>query len=241
MNKKNLAIITGGTSGIGASITKLLKQNNFIAIANYMYNTAEAENFSKKNDIEIFKWDVSNFEECQKNVQIIEKKYNTTTSILINNAGITNDRMMHKMTIEEWESTIRVNLFSCFNMSRAVIQQMRNNEFGRIINISSVNALSGCVGQTNYSASKAGVIGFTKSLALESINKGITVNAIAPGYTDTAMTKKMPVEIIGKIKNLIPAKRLCNPKEIADTMLFLINAPAITGATINVNGGLYMQ
>lgn len=240
MNKK-IAVVTGATRGIGANIAKLLNKENFTVIANYFYNQDEAEKFQKDSNIEIMKWNVADFNECDKAIKQIEEKYQQTIDILVNNAGITKDKMMHKMTFEEWSDVLKVNLYSCFNMSRAVINQMRQKNFGRIINISSVNALAGCAGQTNYCSTKAGIIGFTKSLALESASKNITINAIAPGYTETKMVQQMSEEILTKIKEKIPIKRLTQPEEIAQTVLFLINSPAITGATINVNGGYYMQ
>ncbi len=237
-----LALVTGGIRGIGEEITIALKQKGYEVIANYHQNHELAEQFSKKHSVTVMSWDVSNFEECKKNIEQIVKKHGKSISILINNAGITQDSMMHKMQPEQWNQVININLTSCFNMARNVIENMRNENFGRIVNISSVNAQSGQVGQTNYSASKAGIIGFTKALAKESAPKGITVNCIAPGYIDTDMMKNIPQKILDEIINQVPVKRLGLPQEIARTILFLVddNAGFITGETISVNGGYYM-
>lgn len=237
-----LAIITGGIRGIGAAISIALKENGYDVVANYKKNHQLAEEFSKKHGIRAVSWDVADFEECKKNIAAIEKDLGKHVSVLINNAGITSDSMMHKMELLQWCQLIDVNLSSCFNMCRAVIENMRNNQFGRIISVSSINALAGQIGQTNYSASKAGIIGFTKALALESASKGITVNCVAPGYIKTDMMKTVPSSILETIINATPVKRLGSPEEVARAVMFLIDDRSgfITGETLSINGGYYM-
>ena len=185
------------------------------------------------------RWNVGNLQECNDAVLLIEKEFSMPISILINNAGITRDGMMHKMQELDWQDVININLSSCFNMSSAVINQMRNQNYGRIINISSVNAQAGQVGQTNYSAAKAGIIGFTKALARESAAKGVTVNCIAPGYIQTEMVAKMPANVLERLVSTIPMKRLGKPEEIARAAVFLADEEAsfITGETLSINGG----
>lgn len=234
-----LAIVTGGTRGIGAAISKALHAHGFMVVANYHNNDEAAENFYKRHNITVKKWDVSSFKECKEAVEAIQDQFNTPVSILVNNAGITKDKMMHKMSPEDWDAVINTNLTSCFNMSRCVIEQMREQAYGRIINISSVNAQVGQVGQTNYSAAKAGIIGFTKALARESAVKNITVNCIAPGYINTEMVGKMPTNVLEAIVAQIPIRRLGAPEEIARGVLFLVSDESgfITGETLCVNGG----
>jgi acetoacetyl-CoA reductase len=241
-NSKKLAIVTGGTRGIGAAIAKLLKANNYDVVANYSSNDETAKNFHDQTGIPTFKWDVANYDECLHNVQKIEQNFNKYVSILINNAGIIRDAMLHKSTKQQWEEVINTNLASCYNMSYAVIKQMRDNNFGRIVSISSINGQTGQLGQTNYAAAKAGIIGFSKALALESAIKGITVNVIAPGYTDTDMTNKVEPTVLESIIQKIPVKRLGSPEEIARGALFLVadDASFITGQVISINGGQYM-
>jgi acetoacetyl-CoA reductase len=242
MNDNLLAIVTGGTRGIGAAISIALHNAGYDVVANYANNETSANEFSNKHGIKSYKWDVSSFDECAASINKIEQDLGKQVSILINNAGITRDSMMHKMQPTHWHEVIDTNLSSCFNMSYACINNMRNNQYGRIVNISSINGLAGQAGQTNYAAAKAGVIGFTKSLAKESASKNITVNAIAPGYVETEMTAKMPQEILDKIIKNIPIGRMGKPEEIANTVLFLINKNSsfITGETISINGGQYM-
>jgi len=237
-----LALITGGTRGIGKSISVALKENGYKVIANYAKNDDQALVFQKETGIEVVKWDVSNFAECEKNTRLIEEKMGMKISVLINNAGITKDTMMHKMSADDWDAVIKTNLCSCFNMSRSVIASMRDVGYGRIINISSINAQSGQIGQTNYSAAKAGIIGFTKALALESASKGITVNAVAPGYIKTEMTDAVSKDVLDCIVSKIPVKRLGLPDEIARAVVFLAAETAgfITGETFSINGGHYM-
>lgn len=234
-----LALVTGGTRGIGGSISRLLHENNYEVISNYCSNDNAAQNFYQRTGIPIKKWDVSDYNACKIAVSEIEQDYGYPISILINNAGITNDKMFHKMNEEDWLKIINTNLLSCMNMCNSTINQMRNQSYGRIVNISSINAQMGQMGQTNYSAAKAGIIGFSKALARESATKNITVNCIAPGYIMTEMVSKIEESIVASIVNQIPIKRLGLPEEVARTALFLVDEMAgfITGETISVNGG----
>lgn len=238
-----LAIVTGGTRGIGAAISRALKAKGYIVVANYYNHHDNANEFAKNNSIKVMRWNVGNLQECNDAVLSIEKEFSMPISILINNAGITRDGMMHKMQELDWQDVININLSSCFNMSSAVINQMRNQNYGRIINISSVNAQAGQVGQTNYSAAKAGIIGFTKALARESAAKGVTVNCIAPGYIQTEMVAKMPANVLEQLVSTIPMKRLGKPEEIARAAVFLADEEAsfITGETLSINGGHNMH
>ncbi len=237
-----LAIVTGGTRGIGASISKILKINKFKVIANYNSNDAAAEEFSKKNDIQVMKWDVSKYEDCSQNIEKIRKSHGNI-EILVNNAGITKDAPLHKMKKEDWDKVINVNLNSVYNMSSGVINEMRINGFGRLVHISSVNGQKGQFGQTNYAATKSALVGFSKSLALESASKGITSNVIAPGYINTEMVAAIREDILSKIIETIPTKRLGDSDEIAEMVLYLVSEKAsyINGATFSVNGGLWMD
>ena len=234
-----VALVTGGTRGIGAAISKSLAAHGCKVIANYCSNDEVAYAFHEETGIRIMKWNVSNYDECVDSIKNIEDEYGTNVSVLVNNAGITPDIMLHKMTPDEWYDVLHVNLDSCFHMSRSVINQMRKKKYGRIINISSINAQAGQVGQTNYSAAKAGIIGFTKALARESAPKNITVNAIAPGYVMTDMVAKIPSEFLDKLIGLIPMSRLGRPEDIARAVTFLASEEAsyITGETISINGG----
>ncbi len=235
------ALITGGVSGIGAATAKLLKASGYNVVANFFGNDADADAFHGETGIPVRGWDVSNFDATQKAVAAVEKDFGAV-DILVNNAGITQDCTLHKMSYAQWHSVIDVDLTGCFNMCRAVINGMRDRRFGRIVNVSSINALSGQFGQTNYAAAKAGVIGFTKSLAQESASRGITVNAIAPGYTDTGMVRAVPAKVLEGITAAVPVGRLAEPEEIARGVLFLVedHAAFITGATLSINGGKYM-
>lgn len=234
-----LALITGGTRGIGAAISIALKNAGYLTIANYSNNDENAKIFSDKTGIAIKKWDVGNYEACNNAINEIEKEFGEPITILVNNAGVTRDSMLHKMTLEQWNEVTNTNLTSCFNMCSSVISKMREREYGRIINISSVNALAGQAGQTNYSAAKAGIIGFSKALARETASKNITVNVIAPGYIATEMVAKVPEETLKKIISHIPVKRLGTPEEIARSVVFLADKEAgfITGETLSINGG----
>jgi len=237
-----IAIVTGGTRGIGASISKKLKSSNFKVIANYTSNDDAAESFSKENNIEVIKWDVSNYEECQKSVNKIYED-NKNVDILINNAGITRDAPLHKMSKDNWQKVIDVNLNSIFNMTSLVINQMRENNFGRIIHISSVNGQKGQFGQTNYAATKSALIGFSKSLALESASKGITSNVICPGYINTEMVAAIREDILKSIIETIPNKRLGEADEVAEMVDYLVSDKAsyVNGSTFSINGGLWMD
>ena len=237
-----IAIVTGGTRGIGASISKKLKSSSYKVIANYTSNDDAAESFSKENNIEVIKWDVSNYDECQKSVNKIYED-NKNIDILINNAGITRDAPLHKMSIDNWQKVIDVNLNSIFNMTSLVINKMRENNFGRIVHISSVNGQKGQFGQTNYAATKSALIGFSKSLALESASKGITSNVICPGYINTEMVAAIREDILKSIIETIPNKRLGEPDEVAEMVNYLVSDKAsyVNGSTFSINGGLWMD
>ena len=237
-----IAIVTGGTRGIGASISKKLKLSNFKVIANYASNDEAANSFSKENNIEVVKWDVSNFDECQRSISEIYEK-NKNVDILVNNAGITRDAPLHKMNKDNWQKVIDVNLNSVFNMTSLVINKMRENSYGRIVHISSVNGQKGQFGQTNYAATKSALIGFSKSLALESASKGITSNVICPGYINTEMVAAIREDILNSIIETIPNKRLGEADEVAEMVDYLVSDKAsyINGSTFSINGGLWMD
>ena len=238
-----IALVTGGTRGIGEAISIELKKAGYKVAANYGHNDDAAAEFKKQHGIEVFKFDIADFAACQEGVKAVEKAMGGTVEVLVNNAGITRDTAMHKMDEKKWREVIITNLNSCFYMTRAVIETMREKGFGRIINISSMNGQMGQFGQTNYSASKAGVFGFTKALARESASKGITVNAVSPGYIATEMVKSVKEEIMKQIVSQIPVGRLGQPEEIARAVLFLAadQAGFITGETLSINGGQYME
>lgn len=242
MDMNKIALVTGGTRGIGSGISKALKDAGYIVAANYNRDVETAKKFSSETDIPVFSWDVSNYASCEDGLKNVCSTLGGDVDILVNNAGITKDSMLHKMDVQSWNSVIITNLNSVFNMSRLVIAAMRDKKFGRIINISSVNGVKGQIGQTNYSAAKAGIIGFTKALALESASKGITVNAIAPGYISTDMTDEIREDIREKIISGIPVGRFGNIKEVANAVVFLADDQSsfITGTTLNVNGGQYL-
>jgi acetoacetyl-CoA reductase len=237
-----VALVTGGTRGIGASISRVLKGAGFSVAANYGGNDEAAQNFKAETGIPVYKFDVSDAAACEAGVKAVESELGPV-DVLVNNAGITRDGMFHRMTYEQWSAVIRTNLDSMFTCTRPVIDGMRNRGFGRIVIISSINGQKGQMGQTNYSAAKAGVIGFAKALAQENANKGVTVNVIAPGYIATEMVQAVPEEVLKtKILPLIPVGRLGEADEIARTVLFLAadDAGFITGSTLTVNGGQYM-
>ena len=238
-----VALVTGGTRGIGAAIARALQAEGYKVAVNYLGNEAVATKFRKETGIPVFLWSVADYESCAAGIEKVVAELGGPVDVLVNNAGITRDGFMHKMTADQWKAVIDTNLGSCFNMSRNVIEGMRERGFGRIINISSINGIKGQLGQTNYSAAKAGIIGFTKALAQEGAAKGITVNAIAPGYIGTEMVSAMAPEIVDKIKAGIPVGRLGMVDEIARAVVFLASDDAgfITGATLNINGGQYMQ
>ena len=241
MQKQKHALVTGGTRGIGAGISSTLKQAGYKVTATYHGNDERAQSFQKEFGVCVHKWDVSDFEACQSNVDLITKTYGPV-DILINNAGITRDGFLHKSTTDMWDDVINTNLSSCYNMVRCVIESMRARNFGRIVNISSINGVKGQIGQVNYAAAKAGIIGFTKSLALESAAKGITVNAIAPGYIATDMVRAMNSSVLESITNTIPVKRIGTVDDIGRGVLFLVadEADFITGTTLHINGGQYL-
>ena len=238
---KAVAIVTGGTRGIGLEITKALVEEGYDVAAIYHGNEEAAKACAQQTNARTFKIDVSDFEACQAGCAAIESEMGPI-SLLVNNAGITKDGVLHKMTAQGWKDVLDTNLTSCFNMSRGVITGMRERGFGRIINISSINGQKGQFGQTNYSAAKAGILGFTKALALESAAKGITVNAICPGYIATDMTSAMKPEVLDSIVRQIPAARMGTPREVAEIVVFLASYKAgfINGATLTANGGQYM-
>jgi acetoacetyl-CoA reductase len=235
---KRVAIVTGGTRGIGACISKALQKEGYLVAANYCGNDAAALAFQEETGMPVFKWDVGDTEACAEGLRKVEAELGAVCT-LVNNAGITRDSMLHKMDYEQWSTVMRVNLDAMFNMTRPLINGMRDRSFGRIINISSIN---GQKGQTNYSAAKAGVIGFTKALAQETARKGITVNCICPGYIDTDMVSAVPKNVLEGIVSSIPVGRLGTAEEVADLVCFLARRESafITGSVIAVNGGQYI-
>ena len=236
-----VALVTGGTRGIGAAIAKALKAAGYKVAASYAGNDEAAQKFKDETGSPVFKWDVLSFEACGEGIKKVQAEVGPI-EILVNNAGITKDAMLHRMKPEQWSAVINTNLGSLFNMCRQVIEGMRERKFGRIINISSINGQKGQMGQTNYSAAKAGEIGFTKALAQESARSGITVNAICPGYINTEMVQAVPKDVLEKsILPLIPIGRLGEPQEIARCVVFLAadEAGLMTGSTLTANGGQY--
>ena len=239
--ESRVAIVTGGTRGIGEAISIALKDAGYQVAAVYAGNHDRAKEFSGRTGISVYSFDVGDFEQCKAGVAEIENNLGQA-SILINNAGITRDSTLHSMTSENWNAVIQTNLTSCFNMCRCVIEGMREQGFGRIVNIGSVNGQAGQFGQANYSAAKAGMQGFTKALAKENASKGVTVNTVSPGYTDTDMVRAVPEKIIEKIIRAIPVGRLGTAEDIARCVIFLADEKNsfITGSTIDVNGGMHM-
>lgn len=234
------AIVTGGTRGIGAAIAKCLKEKGCDVAATYAGNDEAAAKFKDETGINVFKWDVGDYNACKDGVAEIEQAMGPT-DILVNNAGITRDGFFHKMSPEQWSEVIRADLDSVFNMTHQVFPGMRDRGFGRIINISSINGQKGQMGQTNYSAAKAGMIGFTRALAQEGARKGVTVNAVAPGYIATEMVSAMDDKVLQSITAQIPVGRLGEAGEIGDCVAFLADDKAgfVTGAVFSVNGGQY--
>ena len=237
-----VAVVTGGTRGIGAAIAEALHKEGYKVAATYQGNDAAAKKFAEATGIATYKFDVSDYEACRASLEQIKSEIGAI-DVLINNAGITRDGFLHKTAPAQWAEVMRTNLDSVFNMSRLVIDGMRERCFGRIISISSINGLAGQMGQTNYSAAKAAIIGFSKALAQETATKGITVNVIAPGYIDTEMVRAVSPEVLTKITDKIPLKRLGKAEEIAAMAVFLASNQAgfTTGATFSVNGGQYMS
>ncbi len=236
-----VAVVTGGTRGIGRAISVSLKGAGYRVAANYGHDERTAQVFSAETGIPVFKFDVGDFAACAAGVGAIEAQLGPI-EVLVNNAGITRDATMHRMSFEQWDAVIRTNLTSCFNMSRAVIEGMRSRGFGRIVNIGSINGQAGQYGQVNYAAAKSGIHGFTKALAQEGAARGITVNAVAPGYVDTEMVRAVPADVLEKIVARIPVGRLGKADDIARAVLFLVadDADFITGSTLSVNGGQHM-
>jgi acetoacetyl-CoA reductase len=237
-----VAFITGGTRGIGKAISARLKAAGYQVAAGYAGNEVAAQACANELGVMVVKGNVSSFADCAAAVKTVESAFGPI-DVLVNNAGITRDAMLHKMSEEQWNDVIHVNLASIFNMTRNVIESMRERGFGRIVNISSINGQKGQMGQTNYSAAKAGMIGFGKALAQENAKKGITVNTIAPGYIDTEMVSAVPKNVLDQIIANIPVGRLGMADEIARCVAFLASEDAgfITGATLSVNGGQYIS
>jgi acetoacetyl-CoA reductase len=237
-----VALVTGGTRGIGEAISVGLKEAGYSVAATYAGNDEAAAKFKEETGIAVYKWDVADFEACKEGIAKVEADLGPV-DILVNNAGITRDTTLHRMKPEQWSAVISTNLDSLFNMTRNVIDGMRERGFGRIISVSSINGQKGQFGQANYSAAKAGVIGFTKAVAQENAAKGITVNVVSPGYIGTEMVRAVPEEVLNaKILPLIPVGRLGEPEEIARCVNFLASDEAgfITGSTLSINGGQYM-
>lgn len=236
-----VAVVTGGTRGIGGIVSTQLKAKGYKVAAVFGGNTDAAKKFGDDTGIAVYKFDVSDYNACEEGIALIEQDHGPT-EILVNNAGITRDGTMHRMNPDKWQAVIDTNLGSCFNMSRLVIDGMRERKFGRIVNIGSINGQAGQYGQVNYAAAKSGIHGFTKALAQESAAQGITVNAIAPGYVDTDMVRAVPSDILEKIIQRIPMGRLGRGEDIARGVLFLVadDADFITGSTLSINGGQHM-
>ncbi len=236
-----VALVTGGTRGIGKAISEELVKAGYTVAANYAGNDKAAEEVAKALKIKVYKWDVGDYEACQAGIRRVEADLGPI-DILVNNAGITRDGFLHRMNVDQWREVIRVDLDSAFYMTRPIIEGMRERGWGRIINISSINGQKGQIGQTNYSAAKAGLIGFTKALAQENANKGITVNVVCPGYIDTEMVSAMPEAALAKVIATIPAGRLGKSGEIGKIVAYLASEDAafITGATMTINGAQYI-
>ncbi|MEI3852367.1 MULTISPECIES: beta-ketoacyl-ACP reductase [Ensifer] len=236
-----VALVTGGSRGIGAAISIALKNAGYKVAANYAGNDEKAEAFKQETGIPVYKWDVSSYQSCAEGIAKVEADLGPV-DVLVNNAGITRDAMFHKMTPEQWGEVVGTNLTGLFNMTHPLWSAMRDRGFGRVINISSINGQKGQMGQANYSAAKAGDLGFTKALAQEGAAKGITVNAICPGYIGTEMVRAVPEKVLNeRIIPQIPVGRLGEPEEIARCVVFLASDDAgfITGSTISANGGQF--
>ncbi len=236
-----VALVTGGTRGIGAAIAKALKAAGYRVAANYAGNDAAAQAFHQETGITVYKWSVADYDACVEGAKRVEADLGPI-EVLVNNAGITRDAMFHRMTPEQWREVIDTNLNGLFNMTHPVWPGMRERRFGRVINISSINGQKGQIGQANYSASKAGDLGFTKALAQEGARYGITVNAVCPGYIATDMVMAVPEKVREQIIAQIPVGRLGEPEEIARCVVFLASDDAgfITGSTLSANGGQYL-
>ena len=236
-----VAIVTGGTRGIGEAVSIALKRADYKVAANYCGNDERAKDFTARTGIAAYKWDVSNFEDCVAGAAKVAADLGPV-DIVVNNAGITRDATMRKMTRGGWDEVVDTNLGGCFNMCKAVWDGMLERGFGRVVNIGSINGQAGQYGQVNYAAAKSGIHGFTKALGQEGAAKGITVNAIAPGYIDTDMVAAVPAEVLAKIVAKIPVGRLGKAEEIARGVLFLVadEGGFITGSTLSINGGQHM-
>ncbi len=237
-----VAVVTGGTRGIGEGISMALKAKGYRVAATYAGNDTAAQQFQIKTGIPVFKFDVGDYAACEKGVAQITRNLGPV-DVLVNNAGITRDVVLHRMTPAQWGEVIRTNLDSAFNMTRLVIEGMRARNFGRIVSISSINGRKGQLGQANYSAAKAGLVGFSKAIALEGAPKNVTCNVIAPGYINTEMVAAVPKEVLEtKILPMIPVGRLGTAAEVARCVVFLAadDAGFITGACFDANGGQYM-
>ncbi len=236
-----VAAVTGGTRGIGAAVARALDAGGYRVVAVYAGNDERARAFEAETGIPIYKWDVSDFAACEAGVARVAADVGPV-EVLVNNAGITRDATMHRMTRDMWRAVIDTNLGSCFNMARCVIDDMRRRGFGRIVNIGSINGQAGQYGQVNYAAAKSGIHGFTKALAQEGAPRGVTVNAIAPGYIDTDMVAAVPDRVLERIVERIPVGRLGRADEIARAVVFLVadEAGFITGSTLSINGGQHM-
>src|SRR5919107_1708435 len=236
-----VAVVTGGTRGIGEAISVGLKEAGYKVAAVYAGNDEKAREFSERTGIAVFKWDVSNFEACKEGLGKVAAEQGAV-EVVVQNGGVTPDGVLHRMTFEQWNDVLQTNLTSCFNMCRNVIDGMRERNFGRIVNIGSVNGQAGQYGQVNYAAAKSGIHGFTKALAQEGAKGQITVNAIAPGYVDTEMVRAVPPEVLEKIIARIPRGRLGTAQDIARGVVFLTadEEDFITGSTLSINGGQHM-
>ncbi|MBT1157715.1 beta-ketoacyl-ACP reductase [Aminobacter anthyllidis] len=235
-----VALVTGGSRGIGAAISIALKNAGYKVAANYAGNDEAAQKFKAETGIPVYRWSVADYDACEAGIKQVEADLGPV-SVLVNNAGITRDSMFHKMTREQWKEVIDTNLNGAFNMTHPLWSGMRDRKFGRIVTISSINGQKGQAGQANYSASKAGDIGFTKALAQEGARAGITVNVICPGYIATEMVMAVPEKVRESIIAQIPVGRLGEPEEIARCVVFLASEESgfITGATLSANGGQY--
>ena len=236
-----VAVVTGGTRGIGEAISVGLKEAGYKVAANYAGNDERAKAFADKTGIAVFKWDVSSFDDCKTGMDKVAAALGPV-EIVVNNAGITRDGTMKRMNRDAWDAVLDTNLGGCYNMSKVVWDGMLDRGFGRIVNIGSINGQAGQYGQVNYAAAKSGIHGFTKALAQEGAAKGITVNAIAPGYIDTDMVAAVPANVLEKIVARIPVGRLGKANEIARAVLFLVadDGGFITGSTLSINGGQHM-
>jgi acetoacetyl-CoA reductase len=236
-----VAVVTGGTRGIGEAISVALREQGVTVAAVYAGNEQKAQEFTERTGIKAYKWDVSDYDACIAGIQQVESELGPV-DVLVNNAGITRDGTMKRMTRQAWDEVIDVNLGGCFNMAKAVFDGMTARKFGRIVNIGSINGQAGQYGQVNYAAAKSGIHGFTKALAQEGARAGITVNAIAPGYIDTEMVAAVPEDVLAKIVARIPVGRLGKAEEIARGVVFLCGEDAgfVTGSTLSINGGQHM-